>query len=63
MPTGCRHDLTYTVELVSKTTEAKFANDNRFNQQTTVIPSFLAYDPATYFSIKGSNYLEGRNTY
>ena len=63
MPIGCRHDLTFMVELVSKTTEAKFTNDNKFNQQTTVVPSFLAYNSATNFTIKGSNYLEGRNTY
>ena len=44
-PLGCRHDLTYRVDLLSKTTEAKFVNDANFNKSINGLPSFLTYDP------------------
>jgi hypothetical protein len=65
LPKGCDFTLDYVLELVSKKTDARFIDNPHLNKQVTKLPSFLKYSTVnpTEFTIQGSDYNEGWNTY
>jgi len=63
LPQGCILDLKYEVVLISKTTDVRFAKDTNFNQPSTALPTLLKWDASAGFTIQGSDYHEGWNTY
>lgn len=56
-------NLNYEVTLISKTTDARFSKDKNFNQPMNHLPSILKWDAVNGFTIQGSDYLEGWNTF
>jgi hypothetical protein len=50
-PSGCVLNLTYALNLVSKTTDTRFTKSPPFNQPTNTIPKFLTIEPQNGFII------------
>ena len=62
-PQGCVLQLTYALNLVSKTPDTRFTNSPPFNQLTNTVPTFLYIDQLKGFIFEGSSIKEGWNVY